>query len=86
MSDWIRESVVKPADMQQVWVSFKFDCPASEGGDQDHQGYAIWSDEDGWYFDVNTDATLIDRQYCERNELLACTITHWMRLPEPPAL
>jgi hypothetical protein len=70
--------------MQQVWVSFVFDCPASEGGQQPQQGYAIWSDEDGWYFDVDTDSTLIGRQYCIRNELLPCTITHWMPLPESP--
>lgn len=79
--NWIN-AAVKPQDMQQVWVTFKFDCPEDEGGCKPQQGYAIWSDEDGWYFDVDTDSTLMCRKYCEDRGLLPCTITHWMPLPE----
>lgn len=83
---WVPVDVLAPNDQQQVWITFHFDCPESEGGGvkNSHQGYAIYTVDDGFYFDVDTDATLMGRKECMEKELLACTITHWMSLPEGP--
>jgi hypothetical protein len=85
MSKWNKVEDVKPSDGQQVWVAYKFPVPVDEGGDRIHQGYAIWDEIEGWWFDVDTDGTLIGRKYCIENELLAATITHWMPLPDDPS-
>lgn len=83
---WTKDEVTKPEHLQQVWITFHFDCSESEGGGlkNSHQGYAIYTDDEGYYFDVGTDATLIGRKECAERGLLTCTITHWMPLPAAP--
>lgn len=78
MVEWRKASDTKPQDEQQVWVNLSYP------GGMVSQGYAIWSDDDGWWFDVETDGTLLSRKAAIEQGLEAAEVTHWLPLPPAP--
>jgi len=79
MNTWISVEDRIPEHLEQVWVNLKY------LDDFQAQAYAVWDEQDGWWFEFDNQTPLTQKYAKEKGwSLDFAEVTHWIPLPEPP--